>query len=657
MSTIHSSPMHFVSPTTIGVAGNVLTQTDSMGNTAFQPPATPVLPPNSVQIFFSKKIGSDVTGDGSYTNPYASINFAYAAAGTPTTPVFITGLDGEVYDEQLVLDSSLKFIIATYANLNWTGAGDAITVLVSGAGFPILFSTISAASGNALSNSSNEVVILEVGSLQSGNVVNSGSGLIIIQSLVTTVDFINTGSGQIFYQVTTRLSGTDTGSVHGISAQGANGPFSIGGYAYPYGGSTTTGYVMTATGPNTLGFAPAAGGSLPFNTIQIFVSQTIGNDANVGSYTNPKATFGAAITLAAAHPGCVIIGLDDATYNENLVINTDLNVSAPLASLIPTAGDAITINDYSFNPTITFKNIRIASGSCLNLSGGGPLGNVYLNATTIDGSAGAAVYNGENGNCYINSEILNGPLLTGGSGNNYYFTKTRSGSDSNQTFGLFPPATGFSSIGVQTFSSAGTYTYTPSAGMSYCVVECVGGGGGAGGVTSSAGSSAASGGGGGGAYAKSVLSAATVGASQTVTVGAGGAGGAAGNNNGTSGGNTSFGALVIADGGGAGFGAIASVTTPSFGIYGAGGGGGVGQILKNGDSGLVGIGWGASQLGIGGQGGNSFYGIGGEQLVNLPGANGFNYGSGGGGAGSGNTGAVAGGSGTDGIVIVTEYIV
>jgi hypothetical protein len=474
MSTIHSSPIHFIPPAAVAsAAGQLLTSVDNLGHTAWQNPTTPVLPPNGIQIFFSKQIGSDVNGDGSYTNPYASINFAYAAAGTPTVPVFITGLDAEVYDEQLVLDSSLKFIIGTYANLNWTGAGDAITVLVSGAEFPVIFSTVAAASGNALVNPSNEVVIFQVGSLQQGNVVNSGGGIIIVQSLITTVDFINSGSGHFFYDVTTRLAGTDTGVVQGLCAQSASGPFSIGGYAYPFGGSTTPGYVMTATGPNTLGFAP--------------------------------------------------------------------------------------------------------------------------------------------------------------------------------------PLTGFTSINVQTFTSNGTYT--PTTGMSYCIVECVGGGGGGGGAASAAGSSAGSGGGGGGAYAKSVIDAATIGASQAVTVGAGGAGGVAGNNNGTNGGTTSLGSLVIADGGGAGFGAAASVTTPALGIYGAGGGGGTGQLVKNGDSGLLGVGWGVSLIGIGGQGGNSFYGIGGEQLVNLPGANGFNYGSGGGGAGSGNTGAVAGGNGQSGIVIITEYIV
>ena len=39
-------------------------------------------------------------------------------------------------------------------------------------------------------------------------------------------------------------------------------------------------------------------------------------------------------------------------------------------------------------------------------------------------------------------------------------------------------------VKVTTFASSGTYT--PTAGMVYCVIECVGGGGGSGGVSGSA---------------------------------------------------------------------------------------------------------------------------------------------------------------------------
>ena len=472
MSTIHTSPVHFKPPVGVGLTGQTIVATDNLGDTSWQFPPIPVLPPNTVQIFFSQKIGSDVTGTGSYTNPYSSIGFAYAAAGTPTSTVFIIGLDGETYDEQLIFDSSYKFINAQFAHVQYTGAGDAVTVTASGAGFPIILATIGATSGNAVVNTSTEIVVIETGALLGGDIVNAGTGAILINSQIADVNFTNLSTGSIFYNVTTRLGGTDSVGVQGISPQAATGPFKISGLSYP-------------------------------------------------------------------------------------------------------TSDA-------------------ASGSVMTTDGAG--------------------------------------VLT-----------------------LQPSTPGFSSINVQTFTTSGTYT--PTAGMSYCIVECVGSGGGGGGAASAAGHSASGGGGGGGAYARSVLSAATVGVSQVVTVGVGGAGGAAGNNNGSNGSASSLGVLVEADGGGGGFGAAASATLPSFGIYGAGGGSGIGQLVKNGDSGLLGLAWGASLIGIGGQGGNSFYGIGGEQLINLAGANGFNYGSGGGGGSSGNTGAVTGGNGASGIVIITEYIV
>jgi hypothetical protein len=111
----------------------------------------------------------------------------------------------------------------------------------------------------------------------------------------------------------------------------------------------------------------------------------------------------------------------------------------------------------------------------------------------------------------------------------------------NHTFTA--PATA-SSINVQVFSSSGTYT--PSANLSYAVVEVQAGGGGAG-FTNANSAYGASGGGGG--YSKSALSATTIGASQTITIGTGGSGGASMNTNGAAGGSSSFGSLLSATGG------------------------------------------------------------------------------------------------------------
>lgn len=104
----------------------------------------------------------------------------------------------------------------------------------------------------------------------------------------------------------------------------------------------------------------------------------------------------------------------------------------------------------------------------------------------------------------------------------------------------------------QNFTTAGSGTYTPTAGTAYIIVEMTGGGGGSGGTATpgSAGNASMSGAGGPGGYLKFMMNAAQIGASLAYTVGGGGAGGTAGNN-GTAGTATTLGSWS-AGGGGAG---------------------------------------------------------------------------------------------------------
>jgi len=127
-----------------------------------------------------------------------------------------------------------------------------------------------------------------------------------------------------------------------------------------------------------------------------------------------------------------------------------------------------------------------------------------------------------------------------------------------------------SSIVSQTFTASGTYT--PTSGMTFCIVEAVGGGAGGGGVVCDAAYALWAGGGGAGGYSRKVTTAALVGASQVVTIGAGGAGGAFGA--GSNGGDTSLGSICIAKGGSGGAGTSAA----AFGQAGAGGIAGTGDI-------------------------------------------------------------------------------
>lgn len=210
-------------------------------------------------------------------------------------------------------------------------------------------------------------------------------------------------------------------------------------------------------------------------------------------------------------------------------------------------------------------------------------------------------------------------------------------------------------VNIQTFTTSGTYT--PTANMQYCIIQILGGGGGGGGAVATVGNQFAGGaGGGGGEYATGVFSAATVGVSQTVTIGGGGAGNVAGN--GSDGGTSLVGSLISCLGGSGG---ETAVFTSSFGIV-AGGDGGTGGAGGNyrtpGQCGGYFATGSGSGLAIPGTGANSQLGAGGNIAVQFAGLPGLGYGAGGGGTANGPSfvTSLAGGAGTAGIVVITEYI-
>jgi hypothetical protein len=118
-------------------------------------------------------------------------------------------------------------------------------------------------------------------------------------------------------------------------------------------------------------------------------------------------------------------------------------------------------------------------------------------------------------------------LVPSQSGNNDYFLQT------NGTSVLWAAAA--AGLGLQVFTSSGTFT--PTAGKTTFLVFCTGGGGGSGWSTSVSGSNYAdySGAGGAGGTGVRLYSSAEMGSSAAVTVGAGGSGGTSGNDGGSGG--------------------------------------------------------------------------------------------------------------------------
>lgn len=222
--------------------------------------------------------------------------------------------------------------------------------------------------------------------------------------------------------------------------------------------------------------------------------------------------------------------------------------------------------------------------------------------------------------------------------------------------------TGYRLQQVIKYASSGTFLKANYPGLrAICVKVQAGGGSGAGAATAASGQNAYGTGGGGGGYAESFITdIAGLASSVTVTVGAQVAGAAAGANDGNPGNGSSFGSLVVANGGGPGI-TKASSTLGGYIPGGAGGDATAGDYRVSGSGG--GGGYGAATLASGGFGGSSHLGGGGRTVGTGAGSGrqagdpGGNYGGGGGGAMTNQGGAaIGGGSGAQGIVFVEIYV-
>lgn len=314
--------------------------------------------------------------------------------------------------------------------------------------------------------------------------------------------------------------------------------------------------------------------------------------------------------------------------------------------------------------TATVDGITIDSGLLTLGLAGTSLGRLDILGSTsgnvsIRPQAAAGTYNF---NLPTTAGSVGQPLLSGGGGATAqtYGTLGRTAGGTGGIVGAFLR------INTQTFcpsgcsttiAGGGSGTYTPTTGMLYATIECVGGGGGGGGVTGAASQIYGGGGGGSGSYCQSSSSAASIGASQTVTIGAGGAGGT-GSANGSTGGASSVGALCTTNGG---LGGQFSATGLQLGIGGAGGAVGTGNQSHPGNAGSGGsFNATASNIQIpSGVGGASFFG--GAPVSAIPGANqngvAGQRGAGGSGAYSASSATTpTGGAGGAGYCVVTEWL-
>lgn len=419
--------------------------------------------------------------------------------------------------------------------------------------------------------------------------------------------------------------------------------------AYP-NASVTAGKVIISDGTNYI-----ASTSIFPNTVgaagKIIISDGTVNAYSTPTYPNASVTAGKFIISDGTNYIASTSIMPNTVGAVGKIIRSDGTVNAYSTS---TFADTYLANAllYASSANVVV-GLTTAASSILSTSAGGV--PTWLSIVTVpNGGTGAATFTANAVIC--GGTVATGPLQSVASVGTAGQVLTSNGVGALPTFQSAGVGSGaFNSIATQIFVANGTYT--PTTGMKFCTIECVGGGGAGGGLSAALTIVGVGGGGGAGGYSRKISSAADIGVSQVVTIGAGGTPGAAGNNPGGAGSDTSLGTICIGKGGAGGDGDDGTSGNSSPG--GAGGVAGTGDLTIPGQPGFLGVN--STSLGAtgwhGGEGGSSFYGAGAPaRYSNGDGFAASNYGSGGGGAWT--LGGIdrSGGAGSAGIIVITEYI-
>jgi hypothetical protein len=541
---------------------------------------------------------------------------------------------------------------AVCASFTINGGGNANTISISGTNSLTVTGTVTINAGTG--SGDNKIIAVGSGTLSCASIVIADTGNNDRDSEIT----LSTGTVTVLGDITMngsanrnaiRFSGAGTlnvgGSISGGTIVASTGTVNYNGSsAQTVANYTYYNLTLSGAGAKTLGGDRTITGNL---LVEAGATLTLGgNDLDIDINGNRSATINGTLNidgngrLVESQGGTKTLILGPGGY---LRITDNGGTSIPV------------LNAYSFDATST---VEYGSTDGQSVSNTPIYGNLVLSGSGTKTFGGAVIVLGE---LSISGAIANlgtftstaTSLILGGA---YQVTGSWGSTSSpatNKNNTYFSATTGIINVGSgsQTFSTAGSFTFSVPLNVNSITVQAWGGGGG-GSTTNGVG-----GGGGGGAFASSDLSV-TPGTSYSVIAGSGGT-------SGVNGGNSSFAnTIVVAAGGssaannsstgGNGGSAAASTGTTKFaggngangsGSNAGGGGGGAGTEGAGGNASLST--GGAGTLTGGGDGGN---GRTGSQGQGLPGST---YGGGGGGGYNTGGGSQSGGSGANGQVIIS----
>jgi len=275
-------------------------------------------------VYFSALYGSDTSGIGSITQPYATPTAAITALGTPSVSTDVRCLDGETYTDAITIAHPLINFVAPEAFFAPAANSNVFTITSSGgANYINVAGILATGSGNSIVHTGTSGIVVDAQSIIGGQ-VSTVNGQVFLRSAVIQADLLETGTGAI-RAVSAFRSGTNTGSISSLSPAGVNSTFTIGANTFAATDSTA-GYVWTTDGAGNSSLqAPSAAGdtwemlSIPWNAwLGSTGSFQSGGDFNAGFYQPYTARTGGSAVVASSSMdfGAVTISVaTGGTYN------------------------------------------------------------------------------------------------------------------------------------------------------------------------------------------------------------------------------------------------------------------------------------------------------------------------------------------------------